>query len=134
MTQRLGQLGSRPFDGEGVRARRSTVIQGGVFSQFLFDSYYARCTGRRTTGNASCTGDSINRWRQLDFEAGNMDPAEIVRSVDDGLYLTGMMGFGINRLQATSREAPRGSDREWRAHPGRRDQRLGQPERNAGGC
>ena len=43
------QLASKPFDGEGVRTRRNAIVEAGVFRQFLFDSYYARRTGRRTT-------------------------------------------------------------------------------------
>jgi PmbA protein len=93
-----GQLGSRPFDGEGVRARRNAIVEGGVFRQFLFDSYYARRMGRRTTGNASRAGDSIGvGGSNRVWEAGTSDGAEIVRSVEDGLYLTGMMGFGVNQ-------------------------------------
>src|SRR5439155_1678934 len=91
------QLGSKPFDGEGVRTRRNVVVGAGVFERFLFDSYFARRMGRRTTGNASRTGDSIgigggNRI----WEAGEADPAAIIASVEDGLYLTDLMGFGIN--------------------------------------
>ena len=108
------QLGSRPFDGEGVRTRRNTIVRGGVFEQFLFDSYYARRAGRRTTGNAARAGDSItigggNRV----WEAGASDPAEIIASVDDGLYLTDMMGFGINQ---TTGDFSRGAAGVWIEH------------------
>ncbi len=106
-----GQLGSRPFDGEGVRARRNSLVAGGVFEQFLFDSYYARRTGRRTTGSASRTGDAISiGGGNLIFEAGESDPADIVGSVDDGLYLTDLMGFGINQ---TTGDFSRGAGGMW---------------------
>jgi len=106
-----GQLGSRPFDGEGVRARRNVIVAGGTFRQFLFDSYYARRTGRRTTGNAARMGDAIgigggNRI----WQAGASDPAEIVASVRDGLYLTDLMGFGVNQ---TTGDFSRGAAGVW---------------------
>ncbi len=106
-----GRIGSRPFDGEGVRTRRNVIVQDGVFERFLFDSYYARRTGRRTTGNASRSGDSIgvgggNRI----WQAGTSDPAEIVASVPNGLYLTDLMGFGINQ---TTGDFSRGAAGVW---------------------
>ncbi len=42
--------------------------------------------------------------------AGTSDAAEILRSVDDGLYLTGMMGFGINQ---TTGDFSRGATGIW---------------------
>jgi PmbA protein len=106
-----GQLGSRPFDGEGVRARCNVIVEGGVFRQFLFDSYYARRTGRRTTGNAARAGDSItiggsNRL----WLGGDSDPAALVDGVKDGLYLTDLMGFGINQ---TTGDFSRGAAGVW---------------------
>ena len=41
-----GQIGSRPFDGEGVRSRSVPVFEAGVFRNFLFDSYNSRRLGR----------------------------------------------------------------------------------------
>lgn len=105
------QLGSRPFDGEGVRTRRNPLLEGGVFRQFLFDSYYARRMGRRTTGSASRSGDIISIGDgNLVFEAGATDPADIVAGVDDGLYLTDLMGFGTN---LTTGDFSRGAAGMW---------------------
>jgi len=92
-----GQLGSRPFDGEGVGRRKNLLFERGAFRMFLFDSYYARRMGRRTTGSASRAGDSIGIGTgNLIWEPGERDPAEILSEVKDGLYLTGLMGFGVN--------------------------------------
>ena len=46
-------LGSKPFDGEGVNTRRTTVIENGVLASYLLDSYSARKLDSETTGNAS---------------------------------------------------------------------------------
>ncbi len=106
-----GQLGSRPFDGEGVRKRRNELVDSGIFKQFLFDSYYARRTGRRTTGSASRMGDQIGIGTgNLIWEAGASDPAELVASITDGLYLTDLMGFGVNQ---TTGDFSRGAAGLW---------------------
>lgn len=105
------QLGSRPFDGEGVRTRRNVVVEGGVFRRFLFDSYYARRLGRRTTGSAVRHGDAIgigggNRV----WEAGATAQAAMIAEVEDGLFLTDLMGFGINQ---TTGDFSRGAAGVW---------------------
>lgn len=106
-----GQLGSRPFDGEGVRKRRNELVDGGIFKQFLFDSYYARRTGRRTTGSASRMGDQIGIGTgNLIWEAGASGPADLVASITDGLYLTDLMGFGVNQ---TTGDFSRGAAGLW---------------------
>jgi PmbA protein len=106
-----GQLGSRPFDGEGVRKRRNVLVESGVFKQFLFDSYYARRTGRHTTGSASRMGDQIGVGTgNLIWEPGASDPAAMVASIEDGFYLTDLMGFGVNQ---TTGDFSRGAAGMW---------------------
>ena len=107
----VGQLGSRPFDGEGVRKRRNLLVDDGVFKQFLFDSYYARRTGRKTTGSASRMGDQIGVGTgNLIWEAGQTAPGDMVASITDGLYLTDLMGFGVNQ---TTGDFSRGAAGLW---------------------
>ncbi|MEX0749925.1 MAG: metallopeptidase TldD-related protein, partial [Dehalococcoidia bacterium] len=105
------QLGSRPFDGEGVATRRNQLVTDGVFQHFLFDSYYARRLGRKTTGSAVRSGDAISiGGGNLVLEAGATAPEEIIGSVQDGLYLTTLMGFGIN---VTTGDFSRGAAGIW---------------------
>jgi PmbA protein len=105
------QLGSRPFDGEGVATRRNQLVAKGAFQSFLFDSYYARRLGRRTTGSAARTGDAITiGGGNLVFEAGETPVEDIIASVNDGLYLTTTMGFGIN---LTTGDFSRGAAGIW---------------------
>jgi PmbA protein len=109
-----GKLGSRPFDGEGVAKRRNVIVDGGVFERFMFDSYYARRTGRRTTGSATRAGDAIGIGAgNLIFDAGTTPPDDIIASVDDGLYLTDLMGFGVNQ---TTGDFSRGAAGVWIEH------------------
>jgi PmbA protein len=105
------KLGSRPFDGEGVRTRRNPLVEGGAFQRFLFDSYYARRTGRRTTGSAARTGDAITiGGGNLVVEPGTTPAGEMIASVRDGLYLTDLMGFGVNM---TTGDFSRGAAGMW---------------------
>ena len=92
------QLGSRPFDGEGVGTRRNPLLEAGVFRGFLFDCYNARRLDAATTGSAVRDVASLPGIGSGNLViAGGETPAdEIVRDVADGLYLTTLMGFGIN--------------------------------------
>ena len=92
------RLGSRPFDGEGVVTRRNPLIDQGVFQGFLFDSYNARRLDAASTGSAwrSVGGLPQIGSGNLSIEPGDAAPEAIIAEVEDGLYLTTLMGFGIN--------------------------------------
>jgi PmbA protein len=107
-----GRLGSRPFDGEGVGARRNEVFASGRFSHFLFDCYTARRTAHQTTGSAQRGVESLPApgATTLVFEAGRDDPQSIVAGVSEGLYLTSLMGNGFN---PTTGDYSRGAAGFW---------------------
>ncbi|MBK6318074.1 MAG: TldD/PmbA family protein [Dehalococcoidia bacterium] len=109
---RPGGLGSRPFDGEGVGARRNDIFRQGVFSGFLFDCYTARRTGNSTTGSAQRGVESLPApgASTLIFEAGNSEPGSIIAGVTEGLYLTTLMGNGFN---PTTGDYSRGAAGFW---------------------
>jgi PmbA protein len=94
-----GRVASRPFDGEGVTTRRNAIVEDGRFGAFLFDSYYARRTGRRTTGSAARMGDSIGiGYGNLVWSAGTTAAKDVIGGVSDGLYLTDLMGHSVNSV------------------------------------
>ncbi|MFX4347583.1 metallopeptidase TldD-related protein, partial [Acinetobacter baumannii] len=45
-------LVSRPFDAEGTPARRTVVVEKGVFKTFLHNAETARALGQENTGHA----------------------------------------------------------------------------------
>jgi PmbA protein len=92
------KVGSRPFDGEGVTSRRNELVVGGVFRGFLFDSYTARKTGRRTTGSATrgVGGPPGVGTTNLSLITGESSFDEILGGITEGLFLTDLMGFGVN--------------------------------------
>ena len=93
-----GQLGSRPFDGEGIATRRNVLVEDGVFGSFLFDTYNARRTGRSSTGSAVRGVGSLPGvgTGNLVMAAGATSPEALIAEVKEGLYLTTLMGFGTN--------------------------------------
>jgi PmbA protein len=93
-----GGLGSRPFDGEGLPSRRTVLVDRGELSSYLLDTYSARKLGLRPTGHAAREdgGGVTVGYTNLYLAPGPWAPDEIVGSVDRGLYLTELIGFGIN--------------------------------------
>ena len=95
-----GGLGSRPYDGEGLPTRRNTVVDKGVLTSYLLDTYSARKLKLTSTGNASRgigSGPSVGATN-FHTVAGPHTPEAIIRSVKQGLYVTDMMGFGVNMV------------------------------------
>lgn len=90
--------GSRPFDGEGLLARRNAVVENGILQQYLCDSYSARKLGRASTASASrgASGGVGPSTTNFILKPTTLAAAEIVRSTKQGLYVTDMMGFGFN--------------------------------------
>jgi PmbA protein len=91
-------LGSRPFDGEGLPTRRNVPLENGVVRHFLCDSYSARKIGARATGSARRGvggGPSVGAGN-LSFAAGPTPPEQIVGEVERGLYVTDLIGFGVD--------------------------------------
>lgn len=91
-------LASRPFDGEGLATRRTPIVEQGALEQFLCDSYSARKLGRRSTGNAARSVGSAPHVSPTNFilQPGTTSARDIIASVKSGLYVTEMIGFGIN--------------------------------------
>ncbi len=91
-------LGSRPFDGEGLASRRTLVLDRGVLASYLLDTYSARKLGLAATGHASREGGGgvTVGYTNLYLEPGPYAPEEIVRSVQRGLYVSELIGFGVN--------------------------------------
>jgi len=82
-----GGLGTSPFDIEGVPARKTTVMDQGVLKSYLLNTYYGRKLKMASTGNAG-------GWNNLYMAKGTTRAADIIKSVDKGLLLTGTIGFG----------------------------------------
>jgi PmbA protein len=93
-----GALGSKPFDGEGLPSRKKTVVDNGVLESYLLDTYSGRKLGLSSTGNASrSVGDSPGVAATNFYLApGPHSPQQILASVEEGFYVTELIGFGVN--------------------------------------
>jgi PmbA protein len=93
-----GLFGTAPFDDEGVPSRRTVVIDRGVLKSYLLNSYTARKLGMRTTGNAArgITGNAGVGHGNFFLEKGHRSPEEIIRGIRQGLYVTELIGHGVN--------------------------------------
>jgi PmbA protein len=92
-----GALGSRPFDGEGLPVRRTVIVEQGVLRSYLLDTYTGRKLGLPSTHHAARDGSGVGvSTTNLYLAAGSTDPAEMIRSVKNGLYVTELIGFGVN--------------------------------------
>jgi PmbA protein len=91
-------LGARPFDGEGLPTRRNVPVERGVLRFYMCDSYSARKIGATPVGSArrGLGGGPGVGSGNLFFEPGEMPPEEIIGGVERGLYVTDLIGFGIN--------------------------------------
>ena len=95
-----GGLGSRPFDGEGLPTRKSTIVERGILKSYLLDTYSGKKLGLASTGNASRGVGENPSVGPTNFYLvpGTVSPAEIIQSVREGLYVTELIGFGINMV------------------------------------
>jgi PmbA protein len=83
-----GALGSAPWGDGGLKRGRRVIVNEGVLEQYFLGDYAARKL--KTVPNG---GSESNLYVQ----AGESAPEEIIASVKNGLYLTGISGFGYNR-------------------------------------
>jgi PmbA protein len=96
---RPGALGSRPFDGEGLPTRRTVLVGEGVLESYLLDSYSARKLGRASTHHAVRDGAGVGvGTTNLMLLPGPASPEDLIASVAEGLYVTELIGFGINSV------------------------------------
>ena len=93
-------LRTRPFDGEGVASERRAIIADGVLQTWLLDSRSARQLELVSTGHASRGASAppspscTNLW----LEPGAESAEALIGGVESGLYVTELMGMGVNMV------------------------------------
>jgi PmbA protein len=94
----VGGFGTSPFDGEGLPSLRTVVVEKGVLRNYLLNTYTARKLGMKSTHNASrgLAGTPGIGAGNLYLEPGTLTPEEIIAAIPAGLYVTSLMGFGVN--------------------------------------
>lgn len=91
-------LRSRPFDGEGMATRASHIIENGRLTGWLLDSASARQLGLQPTGHSTRgVGGSPNASAtNVDLAPGTLSKAELMADIKHGLYVTELIGQGVN--------------------------------------
>ena len=90
--QRAGKA-SAAFDDEGVRTRARRVVDGGVVQGYFLSSYSARKLGLKTTGHAGGS-HNLSLSSRLTRPGDHLD--EMLRKLGRGLFVTELMGQGVN--------------------------------------
>jgi PmbA protein len=84
-------LASGAYDAEGVATRDRELVHDGVVDGYVLGSYSARKLGLKTTGNAGGVHNLL-----VGAPAASTDFAGLLRQMGSGLYVTEMMGQGVN--------------------------------------
>jgi Predicted Zn-dependent proteases and their inactivated homologs len=91
-------LRSRPFDGEGLPPAGGNLVEDGRITGWLVDSAAGRQLGLAPTGHASRNGGGAPGVSvgNLHLAAGSLSPAELMADIGDGVYVTELIGQGVN--------------------------------------
>ena len=97
---RLRGLSSKPFDAEGLTNNPISFIEDGMLTQWVLDLRSARqlgltSNGRASRGTSSPPGPSTTN---LHMTPGALSPKALIEEIESGLYITDMMGFGVNGI------------------------------------
>lgn len=108
---RIRGQASRPFDGEGVRGQKLTMVEAGVLRHWFLSSSAARELGLTTNGRGSRAGTGVSpSSTNLAIEPGSQSPEELIRAVGRGFYVTEVFGQGVNMVTG---EYSRGASGFW---------------------
>lgn len=91
-------LASKPFDGEGLANRRMNIVDQGRLTTWILDLSSARQLGLKSTGHAArgTSSPPSPSTSNLYMEPGTLTPAQLIGEIDDGFYVTNLMGMGVN--------------------------------------
>lgn len=91
-------LRSKPFDAEGLPNHRRHLIQDGVLTTWILDLRSARQLGLTPTGHATrgTSSPPAPSPTNVYMAPGALSPKELMSDIKDGLYVTDLMGQGVN--------------------------------------
>jgi PmbA protein len=95
---RLRGLRSRPFDGEGLPTAPRKLVDSWRLTGWLMDSAAARQLGSTPTGHAArgAGGAPGVGASNVHLVAGSLSPAALMADIVDGVYVTELIGHGVN--------------------------------------
>ena len=93
------EWGCFSVDDEGTPAQRNVLIEDGVLTDYMWDFLRARKEGRAKSGNGrrqSYQHLPMVRMTNTYLLGGESDPADIVSSTDNGVYVASLGGGQVN--------------------------------------
>ncbi|MGH2661370.1 MAG: TldD/PmbA family protein [Actinomycetota bacterium] len=94
-----GAWGSFSFDDEGTPTQRTVLVNEGVLTGYLYDTYWARKDGAESTGNGrrqSYAHLPIPRMTNTSILPGATAPGDVIGSTANGLYAKVLGGGQVN--------------------------------------
>lgn len=94
-----GKRGSYLYDDEGTKSQTTTLIENGVLKNYLLDHLSAQKLGLKKNAHArreSYEHKPIPRMSNTIMLPGHDDPEDILKSVQDGLFVKVMGGGQVN--------------------------------------
>ena len=86
-----GRFGSAAFDGDGVATAEKAFIDAGTVRSYALSAYSGRRLGLPTTGNAGGV-------HNLRLDGATKPAAALIKEMGRGLYVTDLMGQGVNQV------------------------------------
>lgn len=88
-------LNTYAFDGEGTPTQKTPIIQNGILKSFIFDNYFGKRAGTKSTGNAKRKGyastPSISP-ANLCIKEGDKSPDEMISEINNGFFIRDVQG------------------------------------------
>ena len=87
------QKGARSlaFDGEGVATKKINLVENGELKSWLLNSQYARQLNLKSTGHHSGVSN-------LYMSPGKSSNLELIESIEEGFYITEMLGMSFSQV------------------------------------
>jgi PmbA protein len=91
-------LRSRPFDGEGLPTSAKKLIDNGRLTTWLLDCRSARQLGLVSNGHAArgTSSPPSPSASNVHMAAGKVSRADLIGAVKEGIYVTELIGSGVN--------------------------------------
>src|SRR5258708_1745309 len=91
---------SRPFDGEGIAGKKRDIVADGVLTTWILDLRSARQLGHSSTGHASrgTSSPPSPGTTNLFLAPGTITRDALIGGIDQGFYVTELIGFGVNGI------------------------------------
>ena len=82
---------SKVFDGEGIETKKNNLVENGQLKSWLLNSQSARQLNLKSTGNAGGVSN-------LYLSPSTTSSDELIKSIQNGFYVTEMMGMSFSQV------------------------------------